>query len=382
MTGVPAAPAAGMMRWAEIDTEALRANAAAVMDHIGGNVGLMAMVKANGYGHGAVPAAQAFVAGGATWLGVSSAEEALQLIQAGLTASVLNVNWTHPANVPALIAAGVHMTVFDVESVAYLASTARQTRTPALVHLKVDTGMNRLGVRPEDLESVIAALCRAAPDVRVTGVFTHFADADGDDLAFTRAQAGRFDAMLPRLRAVFADALVHAANSAAILRLPQTHHDLVRAGIVLYGYVPPHCAGVVRVRGAMTMQACITQVKTVQPGDTVGYGCTWTASRTTRVAVVAAGYADGVFRTQSNRAVLLGQVRCPIIGQVSMDQISIDVSAAREARPGDVVTLIGGRDGVVMSADEVAAASGTMSREVLCAVSVRVPRVAMEHVRP
>ncbi|GAC1339351.1 MAG: alanine racemase [Candidatus Dormibacteria bacterium] len=333
----------------------------------------MAMVKAGGYGHGAVVAAQAFLAGGARWLGVSSAEEALELRAAGIGAPLLNVNWTPPACRLALVEADVEMALWDQAAVAGLAEAARAAARPARVHLKVDTGMHRLGVEPAGLDALTAAVKGTGGAVEITGVFTHFADADGSDLGFTELQNQRLLAARARLASLLDGApLTHAANSAATLRLPASHHDLVRPGIALYGYPPPPAEGVLSLRPAMTVRARVTQVRTVPPGESVGYGRTWTAVRPTRVAVVAAGYADGVRRDQANRgSVLIRGVRCGLLGRVSMDQICVDVGELDGLQPGEPATLFGPAP---LSAAEVAEVSGTVPYEVLCGVSARVPR--------
>jgi alanine racemase len=236
--------------------------------------------------------------------------------------------------------------------------------------------MCRLGTPLDQAHTVLRAIRAASPHLRLAGVFTHFADADAEDPAFTWLQHERFLPVVEAARDVDPDVLVHCANSAATLRFPEMRHDLVRPGIALYGYAPPESSGVVALRPALTFAACVTQVKTVRAGDTVGYGRTWTAERDTRLATVAAGYADGVHRSQSNRGqVLIGGVRCPIVGRVSMDMISVDVSEVDGIGAGDEAIVIGGRDGVQLGADEVGEAGGTVAYEVLCAVSARVPRI-------
>ncbi len=335
------------------------------------------MVKANGYGHGAVLAARAFLEGGATALGVASPEEAIQLRRAGIDVPVLAVGWTHPSTHAELLEAGADIAVYDTAAVEALAGAAGDGRR-ASVHLKVDTGMNRLGAPLLDAPAVLQAIAAASARVRLAGIFTHFADADGVDPAFTEVQHQRFLTVVDAARAIEPDVLVHCANSAATLRFAHMHHDAVRPGIALYGYPPPGAIGVVELRGALTVVATVTQVKTVQPGETVGYGRTWTATAPTRVATLAAGYADGVQRSQSNRgAVLVGGVRCPIVGRVSMDQTSVDVSAVDGVGQGDEAVLLGGRGDAWLGADEVAARIGTISYEVLCAVSPRVPRMVV-----
>lgn len=371
------------LRWAEIDVAALRANAAALCAHAGRDVEMIAMVKANGYGHGAVTAARAFVEGGARRLGVSSAEEALQLRAAGVEEPILSVGWTPAAHVRELVDARIDLAVFDIEAIERIREAAGGATAPARVHLKVDTGMGRVGVRPEHVGEALEALVAASPRLRVHGVFTHFADADGVDPAFTERQHHVFKGLVEAVRAVFPEAMAHCANSAATLRFPAMHHDAVRPGIALYGYAPPGAGGIAALAPAMTVRALVTQVKTVRPGDTVGYGRTWTATRSTRIATIAAGYADGVQRAQSNAgSVLVRGVRCPIVGRVSMDQLTADVSAASRAAPGDVAVIVGGErgggPGEWLGADEVAAAAGTISYEVICGVSARVPRRLVE----
>jgi alanine racemase len=366
------------VKWAEVDVSRLRDNAAAICRQVGTEVAVMAMIKANGYGHGWLLAAEAFLAGGARWLGVSSAEEALQLRHAGMEAPVLIVGWSHPDNHSELIAAGIDMTVYDVSSVASIRAAAREAGRPARVHVKIDSGMGRLGARPEHVEEVAAALEAARDHVVLTGVFTHFADADGSDTSFSELQHTRFLELAAVLLQGAPDALIHCANSAAVLRLPHTRHHLVRPGIALYGYPPPVAGGTVAVKPAMTVVATVTHVKTVHTGDTVGYGRTWRAAGDTRIATVAAGYADGVNRAHSNRGrLLIHGTLCPIAGRVSMDQLAVDVSELDAVQPGDEAILFGERDGVRLGADQVAATIGTIPYEVLCAVSARVSRIAV-----
>ncbi|MFN2568096.1 MAG: alanine racemase [Candidatus Dormibacteria bacterium] len=370
-------PSLTPVKWAEVDVAALRDNVAALCRHVAPAVRVMAMIKANGYGHGALLAARAALEGGAAWLGVSSAEEALQIRAGGIDAPLLVVGWTHPGSHQALIAAGVDLTVFDGDSIARLSRAARQGGRTARAHVKIDTGMGRLGARPEQMAGLAAALAEAR-GVEVAGVFTHFADADGSDPCFTEEQFHTFERLADPLRQLAPEALLHCANSAAMLRFPQMHADLVRPGIALYGYPPALTGTVAPLRPAMTMVALITQVKTIRRGDSVGYGRTWRAIRDTRVATVAAGYADGVQRAQSNRGRLVVRGHgCPIVGRVSMDQLVIDVSDLDTVAAGDEAVLFGRRGGVTLGADEVAAAGGTICYEVLCAVSARVARIAV-----
>jgi alanine racemase len=363
-------------KWAEVDVAALRDNTRALHDLVGDSCSVMAMVKANGYGHGAVVAARSAIAGGATWLGVSSIREALELRRAGLTAAILNVGWTPEDEMSAAASADIDISVFDPDGVAAAKRAAGSAGRPLRVHWKIDTGMGRLGTSLDALEATRDALRHAGGDVLVAGLFTHFASADAESLAFTARQHDRFTQIATSLRDLFPDALLHAANSAALLRLSETRHDIVRPGIALYGYLPSHSSGVVSVRPALRVRAVVTQVKRVAPGDTVGYGREWTPARASRVATLAAGYADGIDRRNGNNGnVLLGGTLCPIVGRISMDQLSIDVSDAGDVAAGDVATVIGSTGEESVDAAAIAARIGTIPNEVLCAVSARVPRV-------
>jgi alanine racemase len=363
------------MKWAEVDLGVLRRNAGAFATQVGTPV--MAMVKAGAYGHGGPPAAQALLDGGATWLGVALPGEALELRRAGVEAPILVVGWSHPDSHAAMVEAGIDITVSDYAGVDAVRAAVRDHSHPARVQVKVETGMNRQGVHVAALPAVLQRIAAEHQHLRLTGVFTHLADADGADPTHAEMQHGRFLAAIEIARQLTrgGSLLVHAANSAAALRFPHMRHDLVRPGIALYGYAPANCPPIA-VEPAMTVHALVTHVHTVPKGEYVGYGCTWRAERDTRVATVAAGYADGVHRAQSNRGVVvLRGVRCPIVGRVSMDQVTVDVSGvAGDVAPGESVIMVGGNGPDRLGAGEVAAVEDTISYEVLCAVSARVPR--------
>ena len=363
-------------KWAEVDVAALRDNARALRAFARGSE-LMAMVKANGYGHGAILATHAAIAGGATWLGVSSVTEALELRRAGITMRVLNVGWSTPAEMSAAAAHDVQVAVFEPSGVAAARAGAQASGRTIHVHWKLDTGMGRLGTRLDELQPMLDALDEARHHVSVAGIFTHFASADSDDLDHAFSQHDRFLRTTAELRERFAGVLLHAANSGAILRLPVAHHDIIRPGIALYGYAPRHTDETV-VRPAMTVRALVTQTTRIAVGESVGYGAQWTAARPSLIANVAAGYADGVDRRNANNGeVILGGALCPMVGRVSMDQVGVDVTDAAAVRPGDVATLIGEDEGLRVDAADVARRIGTIPYEVLCAVSARVPRVAV-----
>jgi alanine racemase len=379
VTWGPAAAPAGRQRytrWADVDAAAIRHNLGVIREVVGDGVAVMAMVKAGGYGHGDTLAAAAALDGGASWLGVSSAEEALHLRAEGFACPLLIAGAASPAHLAALVAAGVDLAVWDSDQVDDAAAVG--AGTPARLHLKVDSGMGRLGALPAQLPELMAAVDRAGARVELVAAFTHFANAE-DDPGYTLGQDAVFLEAAAALRQRWPGLLLHAANSAAALGLPATRHDLVRCGIAIYGYAPAGAEGAARLRPAMSFHARVTQVKTVRSGQSVGYGRTWVAERDTRVAAIAAGYADGVQRAQSNRgSVLVGGRRCPIIGRVSMDQLTADVSLVEGVKAGDEAVLFGRQGGVWLGADDVGSAAGTISYEVLCAVSARVPRLRVD----
>jgi alanine racemase len=265
------------------------------------------------------------------------------------------------------------MSVFDADGVRGIADAAAIAGRRARVHVKIDTGLHRLGALPKTVESLATALRLAEEHVEVVGVFTHFADS-GSDPAFTITQHTRFLDAVTVLRPVAADALLHTSGSAAVLAHPAMHHDLVRVGIAFYGYPP--VAGPASLRPAMNVFCRVAQVRTVEPGETVGYGRTWRAETPRRIATATMGYGQGLPRALSN----IGQLsirgrRCPIVGVVSMDQVTLDVTDLDGVAVGDVAMFIGDRDGVRIGADEVADLTGTLPHEILCGISEGIPRL-------
>jgi alanine racemase len=359
----------GALRWAEIDVAALTRNAEVIATLVR-PAAVMVMVKANGYGHGIAIAARAALDGGATWLGVYTPQEAFALRTAGFAARILVVGWSPPATLARLVAADVDVSVLDAYGIRAVAAATAGARPR--IHIKIDTGLHRLGALPETIESLADTLREVGDRVQVAGIFTHFADA-ADDPGFTIAQHGRFLAAVDALRAVAPDALLHTSGSAAILAHPAMHHDLVRAGIAFYGYPP--VPGPASLRPAMHVFCRVAQVRTVPQGESVGYGRTWRAESPRRIATATIGYGQGLPRALSNRGHLgVGGRRCAIVGIVSMDQVGLDVSDVDGVAAGDTVLYIGERDGLRIGADVVGALTRTLPHEILCAVSEGIPR--------
>lgn len=359
-----------------IDLDAIRNNYQVMRRAVPEGVRVMAVVKADAYGHGMIPVAKALAALGATDFAVAIPEEGVSLRQNGVSGQVLVLGAATPSAAPEAIRHQLTQTVFTPEMVRLLNAEAAKAQTVALVHIKLDTGMNRIGLRTAEEARAVAAALRKAPHVRATGIYTHFcvADepaADGALNDFTQEQLQRFQS----LRACFDPTIpAHVANSAMSLLAPQAYFTMIREGISLYGYPPVRTD--LDFRPALRWATEITCVKAIQAGETVGYGRTFTAPKDMRVATVAVGYGDGYHRALSNRGqMLVHGKRAPIVGRVCMDQTMLDVTDIPQAAPGDEVVLLGGQGSDFLSAEEVAAWAGTISYEVLLAVTGRVPRL-------
>lgn len=369
----PARPA-----WAEVDLGAIAHNVKELIRVKDSRAKFMAVVKANGYGHGAVPVARTALAAGAEWLGVAILTEALELRRAGLDGPLLVLGFTPPEQSDLVVANDVSQAVYTIDGARALSEAAARAGRPARVHLKVDTGMGRLGVTPDDAGLAAARIIAGLPGLILEGVFTHFATADATDKGYAREQFARFTAFLARLQAARFDfGLRHAANSAALIELPETHLDLVRAGIAVYGLYPSdEVERRVDLRPAMSLKVRVAHVKEVPAGTGVSYGRTFVTGRPSVVATLPIGYADGYPRSLSSRGVVLVRGRrAPIIGRVCMDQCMADVTGIPGVAAGDEVVLMGRQNGAAVTADDLARLEGTINYEVVCDVTARVPRV-------
>ncbi len=363
------------LTWVQVDLAAIQNNLQRMKALT--NTRVMAVVKANAYGHGAVEVARAAASAGADWLGVARAPEGLALRAAGLTLPILVLGYTPPDLAAEVIGTDLTLTVFDLEAARAYAAAACALGRRARVHVKVDTGMGRLGVLPEDAVAFTRAV-RALEGVEVDGVFTHFAGADLADPSSARRQLAEFETVLAALdESGLRPSLVHAANSAAALALPAARYDLVRLGIALYGLHPsddvPCPPGFMP---ALTWKAIVTQVKTLPPGHGISYGSEYVTTETETVVVIPVGYADGFRRVPKNvNEVLIHGQRAPVRGRVCMDQIIAGVSHIPGVRAGDEVVLVGKQGRETMSAEEVAQRWGTINYDVTSGIMTRVPRV-------
>jgi alanine racemase len=358
--------------WAEIDLGALVSNLRLLRKRVGPRVKVMFVVKANAYGHDAVLCSLAAQkARAADWLGVSSVEEGIALRAAGVRLPILVLGSLYPFE--SVLAAAAHdltPIIASFESAKRVAEAALRLRRKINIHVKVDTGMGRIGLRPEAALSLVRDLA-PVKGIRVQGLYTHMAKAE-DDRTFTTRQLKAFKDVVNTLkRDGLRPPLVHAANSAAALRHPESRFDLVRPGLAAYGLYEGFAP-------VLTLKSKIVYIKTAPKGATVSYGATWRAKRVSRIATLPIGYADGYARALSNKAsVLVNGARCPVVGRITMDQTMIDVTDAPRARVGDDVVLIGRQQGSVVSAAELARLCGTIPYETATALSSRVPRVAV-----
>jgi alanine racemase len=331
---------------------------------------LCAVVKADGYGHGAVPAARAARAGGAAWLAVATAAEAKHLRDAGLDGPLLVMGALSPEELALALAARADVVAWDEAFVAELlrAGDGREVG----VHVKLDSGMGRLGTRDPDEATRVAEAVAAAPALRLAGAMTHFATADEEDRSFLHEQLERFEPWARALAERHPGLLVHAANSAATLAAPAARFDLVRCGIAIYGMDPFHRDPAAHgLTPALELCSYVAEVKRCRAGESAGYGRRFVAERDTWLGVLPIGYGDGVRRALTNNAdVVVGGRRVPLVGTVSMDNITVDLGPDDPVAPGTEAVLIG--EGIL--AEEVAERLGTINYEVTCAISARVPR--------
>lgn len=373
MSTPPPAP----LNYVEVDLDAITHNARALKQHIGPGVALIAVVKANAYGHGAVPVARAALSGGAERLAVARVSEGVELREAGLEAPILLLGYTLPADAPTIVAHGLTATVNTAEGAAALAEAAAQHATTATVHVKVDTGMGRYGLLPDEAGAFVTKL--AAHDrLHVEGLYTHFAVADLPDKAYTYRQFERYQRALAAVSAAGVGIpLRHVANSAAALELPEMHLDAVRVGIALYGLRPnADVAPPVELRPALSLHSHVARVRTLPAGESISYGRTYITERPTTVALVPVGYGDGYPRLLSNRAhVLIGGQRAPIVGRVCMDQFVVDVSHIPGVAQDAPVTLLGEQGEGRITAEELAAHAETINYEMTTGLLPRLPRL-------
>jgi len=382
--------------WAEIDLGAIAGNLRELRRLTDPRAKVMAVVKADGYGHGACEVARTALAAGAEWLGVARLHEAVRLREAGLAAPLLVLGYTPPEDAERLVEFDLRQSVYSLEAAESYSAAARRRGGRIRVHLKIDTGMGRLGLVPaalslspagdrdpvgDDLLRTAQAVARL-PGLEAEGIFTHFAASDSADKSHARGQLRIFLEVLARLKQGGVEfALRHAANSAAVIDLPESHLDLVRPGIALYGLRPSDEVELSRIRltPAMTLKSRIIHLKEVPAGTCVSYGMTHRTPAPTVIATIPTGYADGYRRQLSSRGeMLVGGRRVPVVGRVCMDLTMLDVGAVPAPRIEDEVVIFGRQNNAAISADDLALALGTINYEVVCDLTQRVERVYLK----
>lgn len=370
--------------WVEVDLDALAHNVGQIRGILAPGTDLLAVVKADAYGHGAIGVAQTALQAGATWLGVATVVEGIELRRAGINAPILLLGAVHtPTEIQAIAQWQIQPTLCTPKQALIFSETLENSDRALSVHLKLDTGMARLGAPWTEAVEFVQWVQRL-PHLKIASVYSHFATADDLNQTMLWEQKRRFDQALTELRNLgICPSRLHLSNSAATLIDPGLHYDMVRVGLLLYGLYPaPHLQDLaftpLDLRPALQVKARVTQVKTIEAGMGVSYGHRFIAQQKTRVATVAIGYADGVPRLLSNqmRALVRGQ-SVPQIGSVTMDQLMLDVSGVDLVEPGDVVTLLGRSGQMTIGAEDWATAIGTIPWEILCGFKHRLPRVAL-----
>ncbi|MFW5713259.1 MAG: alanine racemase [Brevefilum sp.] len=362
--------------WLEIDLAAIKNNIRQIRSMTKTEV--MAVIKANGYGHGVLDVAMAAAEAGATWCGVARMEEALNLRAAGLTSEVMVLGYTPPVLISEAIENNIHVAIYDIEMARAYAARARQTDGKLKAHLKVETGMGRLGLAPKKASDFLANH-RDHDRIEITGIFTHFARADEPESGATERQLAIFNELLQQLeKESLLPGMIHAANSAAVINYPQTYFDLVRPGIAIYGLDPsPNTRLPEGFLHALTWKARLTSVRTFPPGHGISYGSIYVTSAEERIGVIPVGYGDG-FRRLSGQEVLCRGKRVNVVGRVCMDQCMLQLDSVPEASAGDEVVLLGKQGSAEITAGELAHRWGTLNYEVVCGLADRLPRVYLD----
>lgn len=374
----------GRPTWAEIDLDALAKNLRVIRARVGCEVSVMAAVKANAYGHGAVPCALRLEREGVDWFGVAMPEEGIELRQARITKPILCLGGFWAGQETACLQLRLTPVVYRLDMIEAFDRAARDAGVIADVHVKIDTGMGRLGVRSDDVPQFCQALSRFR-SIRVDGLMTHLAAADDPAREdFTNNQLQRFQQAINLFRDKgFAPTFVHAANSAATFAYPEARGNIVRPGGTLYGFrrdVLPPKSETSQLRPVMSLCSRIMLLKSVGKGEKLGYGCTFETTRESRIATIPIGYDDGYRRALSNQGrVIVRGTFAPVVGRVSMDLTLIDVTDVAGVSLHDQVTLFGGDERLSITAEDLAELAGTISYEITCGISARVPRTYLEN---
>ena len=362
--------------WAEINLDALQHNLETIRTYVGADKKVILVVKADAYGHGGVQVARIAQKQGVAMLGVATLHEGIELRNAGITIPILILGPSLTDEIEEIVTFGLRPTVCDYEFAQRFGRINQTSKSPVPVHVEVDTGMGRTGVRVDAAHDFLMQLADT-PGIEIEGVFTHFPDCDTEDKTFARQQTERFSKLIKSLEASGVSLPIrHAANSAGVLSLPESHLDAVRPGLMAFGLHPPHSETRLQLRPVMMLKSRIVQLREFEKGESVGYGRSYVIRQRSLLAAVPVGYGHGYGWQLSNRgSVLVGGKRVPILGRVSMDITMVDVSGVNGVTTGDEVVLFGTQGSEYISVDEVAAQSNTINYEVMCGIGKRVVRV-------
>lgn len=364
--------------WCEIDLNALEYNYAQYKKLVSDDVKIMAVVKADAYGHGALHCAKRLEQNGVDYFAVAFIDEALEIREAGIKTPILILGYTDKLSLADAVKNDITITVFDIDDAVALSREAQALGKIARIHIKIDTGMSRIGFYGDAATTAqhIAEINKL-PNIEIEGIFTHFAKADEEDRAFTLMQYERFMKLISLAEELGVSFKIkHCCNSAAAMLYPEMHLDMIRAGIALYGCYPSKLKYPINLKPVMTFKSRVINVKTINDGEAVSYGGVYKAKGSVKLATVAAGYADGYNRRLSDKArVLINNSFSKVAGRICMDQCMIDVTNVNNINVGDEVVLFGTRDGLSLPVEELADTVGTISYEILCDIAKRVPRI-------
>jgi len=360
--------------WAEVNLAAITHNIREIKSKVQGSAKFCAVVKANAYGHGVIPVAKTAIEAGADYLAVAILNEALELRHAGFLEPILILGFTPNDQAEQVVEYDIEQAVFTMEAAEALAKAAARQNKIAKIHLKVDTGMSRIGVPPAQAGE-LASKIQAMPNIEIVGMFSHFATADSEDKSFAYEQLAQFKIAIARIESNGIDVPIkHIANSATILEIPEAHFDMVRAGVILYGLWPSEeVKKEIDLRPAMQLKAKVAYVKTMPANRGISYGQIFRTKRESKIATIPIGYADGWTRLLTGKVrVQINGKLAPIVGKICMDQCMVDVTDIDEVKVDDEVVLFGSEQ---VTIDDIANLLGTINYEIVCMVGKRVPRV-------
>lgn len=372
--------------WVEVDLDRFAANLRAVRESAvenGHGPEILLVVKADAYGHGAVEMAEAGEREGVACLGVATLHEGIQIREAGSRLPIIVLSPLLPSEIDEALAHHLDPTVCDLDFARALSGASERFGRPARCHVEIDTGMGRIGVRTGEAEAFLRELVKL-PGLRLASLYTHFPDADAEDLAFSREQVKQFRELLAQLaKAGISVPRVHASNSAGTLNVPEARFDWLRLGLLAYGHVPPHARAQVPVEPVMAFKSRLVQIRDLPAGVPVSYGRTFVTQRPTRMGVVPVGYGHGYSWLMSNRGEMLVRFkRVPILGRVTMDLTMVDLTDVPDVVLGDEVVLFGSQGDAVLTLEEVAKRSETLPYEIMCTIGKRVTRIYVSRGRP